>query len=86
MTVPHAVVTFSTNPTSSSPLLPAFIRSAATLLLLVVVATPIVDDDDDAGAALTRCFRFDIGRPTPVKAWPRATIKRITTRSAMLAG
>ena len=98
MTVPHAVVTFSMNPTSSSPLLPAVICSVATLMLLVVllmrllavvavVPTPIVDDDDDdAGAALTRCFRFDMGWPIPVKAWPRATIERATTRATMLAG
>lgn len=88
MTVPHAVETFSTNPNSSSPLLPAVICSAAALpllrrrlLLLLPSAVPTsIVDDNDAGR-LTRCFRFDMGRPIPAKAWLWAIIEKTTTRA-----
>lgn len=81
MTVPQASVTFSTKPSSSSPLLPAVIRGVAHLAL---PAEASIIDSPARLLLLTRCL-MDIGRPICVKAYPRARIDRTATKVINLA-
>lgn len=71
ITVPQAVVIFSTKPNSSSPAPPAAICGVARLL-----ARASIGDTRAAVLLLTRCFRFaaaiGLGRPIPTNALPRA--------------